>query len=281
MPAPKVPLGLPGNALKRAIKIFVGSLLARCMPGRLNALHTTGRYAGLGWVDQWMLAATAYRAQQKGDHSLSSHILQQFWQSEEAARWMQGNSRYHEMFLPYHSRIVAPLQEAVARNDCEVLFEIGCGRGDVLRHLAAVMPGLQALQGLDLNQTLLDEAALHSEDVRLSFKAGDARELLQQQLPGQAVVLTCGGVYEYWTEQQLLDCFALYATRQRCVVALVEPLGSDHDLMTQPGSQPYGMESSLSHNYRHLLQRTGFRVCFAEELYTAAQRWQLIVAEQP
>lgn len=278
---PKVPLGLPGNPIKRHVKIFIGTLMARLMPKRLQRLHTEARYAGLGLIDQWMLAATAYKAQQTGDQNFTSHILQKFWESDEAAHWMQGNSRYHEMFLPYHSRVVAPLLQTALSNNCFKLFEIGCGRGDVLRHLAAAMPSLQALTGLDLNQKLLDEAAGHTRDVRITYQVGDARLELQSLLEPGSIVVTCGGVYEYWSQQQLLDSFRLIAAHPRCVVALVEPLGSDHDLSMQKNSRPYGMEASLSHNYRHLLEVTGFTVSFSDELYTAAQRWQLMVAVSP
>ena len=99
--APTVPLSLPQHPLKRRIKLLIGNALAALMPQRLARLHAEKRYAGLGAIDQWMLSATAYTALQRGNQELSSQILQGFWQSQQAAEWMQGNARYRELFLPH------------------------------------------------------------------------------------------------------------------------------------------------------------------------------------
>lgn len=279
--APQVPLSLPHNPLKRRIKVMIGNALAALLPGRLARIHQEQRYTGLGRLDQWMLSATAYTALQRGDDQLTSRILQKFWQSQEAAHWMHGNSRYREMFLPSHSRIVAPLIEASRALGCTALFEIGCGRGDVLRHMAEAMPELATLKGLDLNPTLLAEAAHHTRDARIGFEAGDARALIREQLRPGTVVLTCGGVYEYWPVAHLLEDFRFIASVPHTVVALVEPICSTHDLDHEPRSKPYGSEASLSHNYGALLRECGYEILHAENLFTGAQRWQLMVARVP
>ncbi len=279
--APKVPLGLPSHPLKRRIKVLIGNLLAVLLPGRLAALHAEKRYSGLAAIDQWMLAATAYTALQRGDDQLSSHILQCFWQSQEAAHWMHGNSRYREMFLPHHSRVVEPLLQAARAAHCTALIEIGCGRGDVLRHMAAAMPALATLTGLDLNARLLEEAAQHTADGRIHFEAGDARGILRRQLAPGTVVMTNGGVYEYWAQADVLEHFRHILSVPRTVVALVEPLNSDHDLINDASSRPYGSEASLSHNYGALLRQCGAEIAYAENIFTGAQRWQLMVAHLP
>lgn len=279
--APTVPLSLPQHPLKRRIKLLIGNALAALMPQRLARLHAEKRYAGLGAIDQWMLSATAYSALQRGNQELSSQILQGFWQSQQAAEWMQGNARYRELFLPHHSAIVAPLMAASRAEGCTQLIEIGCGRGDVLRHMAAAMPELASLSGLDLNPRLLGEAARHTADARIRFTAGDARSLIRSQLAPGTVVLTCGGVYEYWSRAKLLEDFRFMASQPRIVVALVEPIGSDHDLARTAASQPYGLEASLSHNYAALLHEAGFSIAYAENLFTGPQRWQLMVATLP
>ncbi len=279
--APKVPLSLPSHPLKRFIKVRIGLLLAAMQPNRLAALHAEKRYASLAAIDQWMIAATAYAALQRGDEKLTSHILQCFWQSQEAAHWMHGNSRYREMFLPHHSRIVEPLVQAARAADCTALIEIGCGRGDVLRHMAEAMPELTTLTGLDLNAKLLDEAARHTADIRVRFEAGNAQAIIRRELLPGTVVMTNGGVYEYWAQAEVLQHFQHIVSVTRTLIALVEPLNSDHDLIHDASSRPYGSEASLSHNYGALLRLCGCEIVYAENIFTGTQRWQLMVARLP
>lgn len=251
--------------------------MARMMPNRLNRIHAEGVYAALGAIDQWMVSATAYVALRSGNDQLSSQILQQFWKSSEAASWMDGNSRYTEMFLPFHASIVEPLVEAAREIECKNLVEIGCGRGDVLRHFAARLPDLETIFGIDLNSALLERAKRITEDPRVQFVVGDAATLMDSLAKPQSVILTNGGVYEYWSQENLSAHFRSLATRSKLVVALVEPLGSGHQLDAETDSQPYGVETSLSHNYQHLLRNAGFEITFCEEIFAGSQRWVLLV----
>ena len=191
---------------------------------------------------------------------------------------MDGNSRYTEMFLPYHSAIVTPVVEAARSIDAERLVEIGCGRGDVLRHFAEAIPELESLTGIDLNPALLDRAAQITHDPRVDFVVGDATALIDSLVKPGTVVLTNGGVYEYWSQELLKTHFQRLSLHTRAVVALVEPLGSDHNLDDETDSRPYGVEASLSHNYRYLLATSGFDITYAKEIFAGQQRWMMMVA---
>lgn len=274
---PRVPLSLPTHPVKRWVKVNVGLALSLIFKTRLASIHAKGLYAALGRLDQWMVAATAYRALQNGDDRLSSDILQKFWRSVEAATWMDGNSRYTEMFLPYHAAIVTPVVEAARSVDAEKLVEIGCGRGDVLRHFAEAIPELESLTGIDLNPALLNRAAQITHDPRVHFVVGDATALIDSLVKPGTVVLTNGGVYEYWSQDDLRAHFRRLALLPRVVVALVEPLGSDHNLDVETSSRPYGVEASLSHNYRYLLETFGFDISYSKEIFAGQQRWMMMV----
>ena len=280
---PALPLALPTHPLKRAIRVALGLVIAALRPQRLKSLLTALDPATLTTADRWMLSAHVHRQTLRGDQALAQRIHKAFWQSEAAAEWMGGDSRYREMFLVHHIGIVDPLVAAARAMGAKRLHEIGCGRGDVLRHMAQAMPFLQSLTGLDLNARLLDDARQHTQDPRIRFVATDASQWLAENATAQDIVLTNGGVYEYWTQSQLQAHFSRLSQLRPAVVALVEPLNPQHDFSTQPDSMPYGYEGSLSHNYPALLQACGFTVTFQQRitLQGGPYPWLLLVATLP
>ena len=277
---PPLPLVLPANPLKRAIRLALGAIITALRPRRLPQLLATFDLAALTTADRWMLSAAVHRQSTKGDRALAKRIHEAFWKSEAAAQWMGGDSRYRQMFLVHHVGIVDPLIAAARAVQSRRLHEIGCGRGDVLRHMAAAMPFLESLTGLDLNPNLLAEARQHTQDSRIQFNVTDAVEWLATNAQANDIVLTNGGVYEYWPQAALQTHFAKLALHPNIIVGLVEPLNAAHDFATMPHSMPYGHEGSLSHNYPALLQDAGFKITYQQRVVIegGAYPWLLLVA---
>ena len=279
----RYPLGMPANPLKRAMKVGVGQLLAWLFPARARALLDGVPMETLTRGDYWMLTALAHRAARRGEMHRLGPVFTEFWKSRAAEHFTPDvDDRYRELFLKHHAAIVTPLVEAARAAGCRHLVEIGCGNGDVLRHYARELPELASLTGLDLNGPLLATAQQRTDDARIAYHEGDARLLVREHTQAPAVVMSNGGVLEYLTEQELREMFGWLAKgRTAPVFALVEPLGSGHDLDRSTGSEPYGAEFSHSHHYPLLLTQAGYAIRFRQEVFTGPQRWILLVAALP
>ncbi|MBC8217135.1 MAG: hypothetical protein H8E73_01605, partial [Planctomycetes bacterium] len=86
------------------------------------------------------------------------------------------------------------------------------------------------------------------------------------------------GVLEYLPPESVDRYFALIAGLKPAAVVLIEPIGLNHDLDTQPESWPYGQEFSLSHNYPHRLRQAGFEIKYQHEVNVYGVRVILILA---
>ena len=181
----------------------------------------------------------------------------------------QDNLFFHLARYKFISRLIK-------RSDS--LIEIGCGSGMVLEWFADKYPELTELHGIDLNAGLIDACKTRSNP-RLRFHLGDAIALVRSLAQTPQALLSYGGVLEYFLDTQLADLFAWLRTQHAPgVVALVEPVGVNHDLERQLESQLYGVEHSFSHNYPRLLREAGYELRFQDEIMAGDTRFLMVVA---
>lgn len=179
--------------------------------------------------------------------------------------------------LPGFARRVAEGDPA-AETPLGRLVEIGCGDGRVLDHLAGRLAGVGEFVGLDLNGPIIAEDRVRYADrPRLRFESGDALEWLQANAAPGTILMTYGGVLEYFAPDRLRELFALLP--RPALLALVEPLSPGYDEAREPASRADSVECSFSHPYRRLVQEAGYVLLF-ERRVELEHRWILLLARR-
>ncbi len=111
----------------------------------------------------------------------------------------------------------------------------------------------------------------------MSFVNAEARGWLEAHAKPGTVMLSNGGVLEYFSPENLGGLFHAVAMAPPCLIALVEPAAPDHDLNSQEESFIFGREYSFSHNYRRRLDQAGFDVVFEEETEAFGVRMMMMI----
>jgi len=189
-------------------------------------------------------------------------------------------ARFDGWFHGPHYPLVDALAAAAAANPRFVrLVEVGCGDGRALVHIAERLPGLPELVGLDINARIIARnACMHGDRPRLRFVHTDARRWLAEETGDGTILFSYGGVLEYVSEPELAAIFARLGRHRDTAVALVEPVDPLHNLSSDAGSHPHGLERSFSHNHLALLAAAALTIRFAEEVTVHGIRWMMILA---
>ena len=277
------PLELPRGRLRRWAKVFLGSLLLVVQPARARALQSgeidSAMYSA---TDRLLLTALVFRHQRRGTLDQLARVHERFWASDQITSFhTQAEARFQSWWVDHHARIVPMIQ---ARLDARPgayhhLVEIGCGSGLVLQDVAARLPSLDALVGLDLSAAQIELNRARFTDPRLSFDAADAEPWLRERLSPGGIVFTNAGVLEYFPRPKLESLLRAVAARAPSMCALVEPLDPDVDASGTAGSRPHGVEHSFSHPYLTYLREAGFTVRAHEDQVVDGQRFLLVVAD--
>ena len=265
---------------KDIIRLWAGSLLEFFAPWArrdLDANLHSGRFIRL---KRWMLYARTAKARARGDARELQKSLFQFWRTDTADAYFDRYlDRYQKWFLGPHHEIVDQLAELVRAGEYSRLVEVGCGAGRVLEHCAAAMPELQDFIGVDINPVIIArDQADFAQNPRLQFLAADASVWLQDTAPPGTILLTYGGVMEYFSAETLSAMFGTLAQYRPAAVALVEPVDPDHDLARDAASHAFGSENSFSHNHERLLEAAGYDVTFRKTLCLGGVSWVMLLA---
>ncbi len=276
------PFGVPASRLKAAVILLLGSLLRCLRPQRMAELQAArfDDFADLSRQDRWMLAALGAYARRNHQLELLQPVHKKFWEAGEGASLHQHYAdRFETDFLKHHAEIAVWLREEAASAGATRLVEFGCGRGETLEYCVNEA-GFQQGTGVDLSAQLLDIARASIQNPALDFQHSDAIEWLKAHGQPGTVFLTNGGVLEYFTPAQLQEMFSHIQTHLGpSLVALVEPLGLDHDQKASPKSQIYGSEMSFSHPYDVLLEAAGLKVVRKKDYRVGdRERWMMVVA---
>jgi SAM-dependent methyltransferase len=266
--------------LKSWIKQQAGMAAATCCPRLARAVAAGDAAALAGRLGRLILHAQTQRAAQRGAWADLRRSLAGYWRSAEGDRFYDAYpQRFEEWFLKAHYPVVETVCRLAGPESFRFLYEIGCGDGRVLNHMAGRLPALKRLTGLDLNPGIIARNRItFAGNTRLAFESVDAQAwLIQHARPG-SILMTYGGVLEYFTEADLRTLFAHFGTKLApALVALVEPLADDFDLQAETSSRPHGAEHSFSHPYLRLLEAAGFEIILAEEV-RLEHRWLMLVA---
>jgi len=267
----------PAKRLAKALAGTAVELVRRDLVREIEAGDHSGR--GLR-LKQWILHARLERARLRGDSAAVGRALAAYWQGDTGDFFYDRyRERFQTWFLGPHQVIVDQLARLSARRPYARLIEIGCGDGRVLDHCARRLPRIPAFLGLDINPTIIARNRQdHAGNPRLAFEAGEAMAWLPARMGEGTVLMTYGGVMEYFPPADLAQVFALLARPRQAAVALVAPVDPAHDLAADPVSHVFGQENSFSHPHRHMLETAGFTIEFEQEMPLGGVRWMLILA---
>lgn len=268
------------SRIKTAIKLWLGGLLEVIAPPITRDLDkgvNSGRFLK---AKRWILFARTARAKAADDAEALQRSLFQSWRADTADAYFDRYlDRYQKWFLGPHHEIVDHLSTLSQSGAYSRLVEVGCGLGRVLDHCAAAMPELASFTGVDINPSIIARNRVEfAQNPRLQFLSADASVWLEQNGKPGTILLTYGGVMEYFAAPTLTAMFRGLAKHQPAAVALVEPVDPAHDLANDAGSHAFGQENSFSHNHAKLLEAAGFDVVFRKTAEVGGASWVMILA---
>lgn len=267
----------PTNQQK--IKQACGDLASRLFPEKRGAL-ARGERIPRGMLDRLIHSNLIEEAARKGDQQALRDQLSRYWQGSSGSDFHDRFSdRFENWFLGAHYPVVEALREVAAARPGELrqLFEVGCGDGRVLRHLSGALPDLTRFTGIDINASIIEKNRETYAGGKLEFIAGDAAAILAKQFTCGSILMTYGGVLEYFLESELASIFRMARSQAPAAVALVEPLYDQFDMDLEVHSRAGGREKSFSHPYPRLLRDAGFEVVFRREIQGEFS-WIMLVA---
>lgn len=265
---------------RETFKLWAGNLLEVLAPWIRRDLDTDRHSGRFVKQKRWILYARSANARARGDAGALQKSLFQFWRTDTADTYFDRYlDRYQKWFLGPHHEIVDQMAKLARAGGYSRLIEVGCGAGRVLEHCASAMPEVQDFIGVDINPTIISrDHVTYAQNPRLQFLVADASIWLQKTARPGTILLTYGGVMEYFSAETLLRMFKNMALHHPAAVALVEPVDPDHDLAKDAASHAFGQENSFSHNYEKLLQAAGFDMIFRKTLCFGGASWVMLLA---
>lgn len=262
------------------IKLWAGSLLEILAPKITRDLDRGLNSGRSIKIKRWILYARTVRARAGDDVGALQKSLFHFWRADTADTYYdQYLDRYQKWFLGPHHIIVDQLASLSRSGTYSRLVEVGCGAGRVLEHCASAMPEISDVIGVDINPVIIARnKTSFAQNPRLQFLSADASVWLQQNGQRGTILLTYGGVMEYFAGPTLSAMFYTLALHQPTAVALVEPVDPAHDLANDATSHAFGEENSFSHNHEKLLEAAGYDVVFHKTLKLGGASWVMILA---
>lgn len=260
--------------LNRTVQDLSGRLGAGLLPlfpdrvARLEggdfSIYTSSRSP----LDSVLRAGLAHRAMANGDLQALRRYHNQFWASSAGDRYHEDNRTVlQNVTLPHFSSLLKYVAELVALNhEIEGVCEVGCGNGEFLQHMAAELPSVKRLVGIDLSPETTAKNNDQNSDPRIEFVAADADDWIREHGQPNWLYVSHRGVLEYFPQPALQSLVGHIA--ERCtpnLMLVIEPVGIDFDFQTDLESRTYGREFSFSHNYGHILTNAGYRVLRTEE----------------
>lgn len=271
-----------GLGLKQYTKAAAGRVAGLCFPHLVDEVRR-GSVAGDRRRLKGLIARSeVHRLHRIGDEAAVQKALTQRWTSENMpSSWYDSFSeRGWAWFSGPHAQALAWLKDYADEHEVTQVIEIGCGNGRVLSALSEAVPTVPRWIGVDINAEIIARCQSDYRDREtLDFVRSDAADWLRENTRPGTLLITNGGVMEYFAPGTLSDWFRLLKVNKGRGVLLIEPVDPSHNLDRKTASYVWGSEQSYSHNHRHLLETAGFQVIHAEEARTDEVRWMLMLAD--
>ncbi|MCB1096681.1 MAG: class I SAM-dependent methyltransferase [Verrucomicrobiae bacterium] len=232
------------------------------------------------FLERLVRSGMTRKAAKDGEWDMLRSQLAAYWRGGEGDEFYEAYpNRFDEWFLGAHYCVVEQLRTLCDQypDTLTELYEIGCGDGKVLMHMNERFPEFHRLVGIDINSKVIERNRSTHKDPKVDFTDDAALDWLSENGRSGSVLMTYGGVLEYFTQCEVETIFRKVASLSPAAIVLVEPVNFNYDLNKESDSRPYGDEHSFSHNHRVLLQRCGFELAHQSEC-RLDHRWQMLVA---
>lgn len=267
-----------------AAKIMAGSLLMAALPGRRQRMQ---RVATIPWhdkqqpdaIDRLIRGAILWWRSRDDSGEQLAALHQDFWREQSAEEYYAGtHNRFEKVFMPHFDHYLDQLATLALKRDSHCLIEIGCGEGQLLRHMQQRVP-LQRHVGIDLSEDQIARNQQERASDGPEYFAGDASEWINANAPANAVYVTGLGVLEYFTEAKLNQLLGGISQQRSPACALfIEPVDPNADFDNFDSSYPAGEEHSFTHNYAKRLEQNGWSLELCEEVKLDTYRWLVMLA---
>lgn len=277
---------LPSNPLKRLVKLTAATVLALVLPTRMNKVRAGDLPDILGRVDRLLVARWVAKCEAQDRIEDLTPLHRWLWRSEQALDiHALCEERFENLWTPHLSEICTPIAEIVGQQPehFTTLCEIGCGTGTVLKDIARrLSPNELQYIGLDLCEPQIAQNEANNRAENFKYVAADAQQWLPSQLNAGWITITNGGVFEYFTAEQLSSLFkSIHDSARPGILALAEPIPNDFDFTSENESRAWQAEKTLGHNYPLLVKNAGLEIVFQKDILIDDLRWLLIVAATP
>ena len=277
------PLILPRSAFRRWLKVTVGRSVLHARPQLVDRFEA-GELPRGRFLERAALAALADQYRKAGTIDRLAIQHARFWSRQDLGELFYDHTAerlQRQLFTGRHRPALDTIERELATGRFHTLVEIGCGTGDLLAHLQTRFPGLKRCIGLDLNVVqIARNLRRFAAQARLEFLAEDVSEWIQRNAQPGIAYFSYGGVFEYFTQEKFEGLLAAIAEQPPALLALVEPIGMDHDMDADAASRPYGREMSHSHAYPALVEAAGLEVAWRQETADQRSRWMMLVAQK-
>lgn len=232
-------------------------------------------------LKKWIARTEFRRLAANGDGVTVENALTRRWTTDNLAPDYYDTyaDRFDDMFRGSHAQILDWLKEYATQTEINSVIEIGCGDGQALAAMAEHVPEIAKWTGIDINADIIARNTERFQKRReLTFAAADATDWLSEHFGPGTLLVSYGGVMEYFAPETLRKWFELIARRDGAGVLLVEPIDPSHDTAMDPASHIWGWENSFSHNHLALLEQSGYRIIHSARAEAAKFQWSLILA---
>ncbi|MEC5128114.1 methyltransferase domain-containing protein [Verrucomicrobiales bacterium BCK34] len=256
--------------LSKRASLIVGSILGSILRKRQAVIEKEPFANDANILNRLIRNGLYAKAFKQEDHVKLRNFFSHYWGKEAAAFHEGWNDRFERMFLKHDVSVIHDLEKLISERKADEpfrhLYEIGCGGGQVLTYLHDRFGNFTSLTGIDLGEEQIANNRKASTTQRTAFEAADANKWIPENAKSNSVILTNGGVFEYFLQSELEALFSFAAANLGPVaICLVETIATDHDLDKEPDSLVYGREMAFSHNYPQLLKAAGFSIVTCTE----------------
>ena len=274
------PYGFEFRSFRQTVKAGIGEALAPLLPGRTNRLSAKPNRKAGSLLDRLLMQGLIQSRTRAHDHAFFARLHRAEWEAELCEDFCDNtSSRFKSWFLDHHVVTIDALEQELASNPrLHQLVEVGCGAGQVTHYLADRFPQLRSAVGIDICPNQIEHNNRINANEKVRFVAGDGLRWVCDNTGPDTVLVTNGGVLEYFAPAELDELFGHLQANWPSVVTTIEPFAFDHDLETQTESRPFGEERSFSHNYPAVLRRNGFEIAFQDECVVDEYRFMMLVS---
>ena len=251
--------------LKDSIRHTLGNTLIKLLPKRSHQLAENGMTIipanEFNKTDVLIRNALLKNAELNNEHQTLGSYQEAYWKKRGHFFFKKFENRFEEIFLKEYAFIFNLLEQRLKKNRTShlSLVEIGTGNGKVLEYLKNRFPQISSFIGIDLSkEQVAENKQRYQAEKQMKFVAQDGLEWMMKNARNHLIIVTSGGVLEYFTPSKLKRLLEHLSNFQDILFVAIEPKGPHHNFKKNPNTELYGPERSFSHNYPVLFQNAGF-----------------------